>query len=195
MPNLTCSHEWAQQVNCGRCQKCALPKIKAVPSSSNNCPQATAYARHGPLNSHHVAWCTMYSPLTSPLAHGPDHFYSICCMANIGCVVHNSFRDRRRAAMTAHSQKAVGTLQLHQRSGWQQSAGCWNATYRSAGACTTVEASQADHVSGFAGSRNLTCATRLLPLVCKHTPGSSSHPERVVCTTSKLCTAVTYFPY
>ena len=148
------------------------------------------------MNSHHVAWCTMYSPLTSPLAHGPAHFYSICSMANVGCVVHSSFRDRKRAAMAAHSQMAVaGTLRLHQRSGWQQSAGRWNATYRSAGACTTVEASQADHVSGFAGSRNLTRATRLLPQVCKHTPGSSYHPERVVCATSKLCTAVTYFPY
>ena len=144
MPNQPCSHEGAKQVNCGRCQKRALPKTKAVPSSSNNCPQATAYARHGPLNSHHVAWCTMYSPLTSPLAHGPAHFYSICSMANIGCVVHSNFRDRKRAAMTAHSQMAVAsTFRLHQRSGWQKPAGCWNATYRFAGACTTVEASQA----------------------------------------------------
>ena len=134
------------------------------------------------MNSHHVAWCTMYSPLTSPLAHGPAHFYSICSMANVGCVVYSSFCDRKRAAMMAHSQMAVaGTLQLHQRSGWQQSAGCWNATYRSAGACTTVEASQADHVSGFAGSHNLTCATRLLPLVCKHTRQEAATTRKELC--------------
>ena len=41
-----------------------------------------------------------------------------------------------------------------------------------------VEASQADHISGFAGYRNVTRATRLPPPVCKHTARKQLPPGK-----------------